>query len=96
MDVGDFLKRIRVSKGMSVREVAKAVGFSASSLSEYENGRTDPPSSKFLKLCEFYNIPLLSTLQETVEVLDYSKFTEESKTKVRAIERFERSVNFKI
>lgn len=85
MNVGKFLQKIRTERGLSLREVASAVGMSPSSINEYEKGLTDPPTSKFLKLCDFYSVKLLLQDDEETETVCYATFSEESKKKIKAI-----------
>lgn len=90
MNVGKFLRKIRIERGLSLREVASAVGIAPSSLCEYEKGLTDPPTSKFLKLCDFYNVSLIRLNDdEDVESVVYADFTEESRNKIKAITKYE-------
>lgn len=94
MNVGLFLQKIRLERGLSLREVSKAVGIAHSSLCEYEKGLSDPPTSKFFRLCDFYNVNLDVFNEENMENIDYHSFTEESKKKIKAIIKFE--MNLKI
>lgn len=89
MNVGKFLRKIRIERGLSLREVASAVGIAHSSLCEYEKGLTDPSTSKFLKLCDFYNVSLIRLNEDDVESVVYADFTEESRKKIKAITKYE-------
>lgn len=89
MNVGMFLNKIRLERGLSLRVVSSAVGIAYSSLCEYEKGLSDPPTSKFLKLCDFYNVKLFGLSDNDTELIYYGDFSEESKKKIKAIIRFE-------
>lgn len=89
MNFGMFLKKIRAERGLSLRDVALAVGIAYSSLCEYENGLSDPPTSKFLMLCDFYNVNPLSFREDNVEYVIYTNFSNESKKKIKAIIKLE-------
>lgn len=56
--LGDELRRLRMLKGTSLREVEKSTGISNAYLSQLENGKTENPSPRVLhKLAEYYSIP---------------------------------------
>lgn len=94
MNVGLFLRKARLERNLSLRDVSKAVGISYSSLCEYEKGLTDPPASKFFKLCDFYNVYLGAFNGEDVESVVYRDFTLKSKKKIKAIVKFEMDLKF--
>lgn len=65
--LGDYLKHLRNSNGLSLREVAEETGISNAYLSHIETGKGNEISfSKAIKLCEFYgiNIADLAATQE--------------------------------
>lgn len=56
--LGEELRRLRLEKGVSLREVEKATEVSNAYLSQLENGKTEQPSPRVLhKLAEYYHIP---------------------------------------
>ncbi len=56
--LGQELRRLRMLKGTSLREVEKATGVSNAYLSQLENGKTDNPSPRVLhKLASHYGVP---------------------------------------
>ncbi|HEX8178634.1 MAG TPA: helix-turn-helix transcriptional regulator [Pyrinomonadaceae bacterium] len=56
--LGEELRRLRINKGVSLREVEKATKVSNAYLSQLENGKTDQPSPRVLhKLAEYYGVP---------------------------------------
>jgi transcriptional regulator with XRE-family HTH domain len=57
-DIGDELRRVRVSRKLSLRSVATAVGVSASLLSQVETGKTQPSVSTLYALVNHLGISL--------------------------------------
>jgi transcriptional regulator with XRE-family HTH domain len=57
-DIGDELRRVRVSRKLSLRSVAAAVGVSASLLSQVETGKTQPSVSTLYALVNHLGISL--------------------------------------
>lgn len=58
LDVGDELRRVRVSRKLSLRSVATEVGVSASLLSQVETGKTQPSVSTLYALVNHLGISL--------------------------------------
>jgi transcriptional regulator with XRE-family HTH domain len=57
-EIGDELRRVRVSRKISLRSVASAVGVSASLLSQVETGKTQPSVSTLYALVNHLGISL--------------------------------------
>jgi HTH-type transcriptional regulator, competence development regulator len=56
--LGEELRRLRLKKGVSLREVEKATEVSNAYLSQLETGKTEQPSPRVLhKLAEYYGVP---------------------------------------
>jgi transcriptional regulator with XRE-family HTH domain len=56
--LGGELRRLRINKGVSLREVERETGVSNAYLSQLENGKSEQPSPRVLhKLADFYQIP---------------------------------------
>jgi transcriptional regulator with XRE-family HTH domain len=56
--LGEELRRLRLEKGVSLREVEKETEVSNAYLSQLENGKTEQPSPRVLhKLAEYYKVP---------------------------------------
>lgn len=94
MNVGKFLKCLRTERNLSLRQVASALHIGASTLSEYESGLTDLPTSKFLLLCDFYNVSPLGVLGDRL-LLDYTDFSLETRKKLLALDEYERKLKIK-
>ncbi|MFJ4328161.1 helix-turn-helix transcriptional regulator [Streptomyces tricolor] len=71
------LRRLRIERGLSLRELAKAVGWDASLFSKMENGQTLGGPEVVQALDQFYGTPgLLVTLWE-LAVADPTQFKEQ-------------------
>jgi len=56
--LGEELRRLRIEKGATLREVEKATDISNAYLSQLENGKAEQPSPRVLhKLAEYYKVP---------------------------------------
>ena len=58
LDIGNELRRVRLAKKLSLRNVASAVGVSASLLSQVETGKTQPSVSTLYSLVNHLGISL--------------------------------------
>lgn len=57
-DLGPELRRIRQSRGVTLRAVEQETGISNAYLSQLETGKIAKPSPNYLyKLADFYNVP---------------------------------------
>ncbi len=62
--VGYKLKQLRMSKGYTQHKVAEALGVSAQHYGTLERGDNSLSLDNVLKLCDFYNITIMSILGE--------------------------------
>ena len=51
-----LLRSARVSKNMQQKEVAEIMGVRGSTISNWENGRSQPDIDEFVKLCSIYGV----------------------------------------
>lgn len=58
------LREGRISKGLKQSDVAKLVGVKPNTLSNYENGVSEPDIDTFASLCEIYNLDFSYVLGE--------------------------------
>lgn len=58
MSVGKALLRVRLSKGMTQREVGEAAGFAVSYISRIENNRVQPTMRTLSRLAEALDTPV--------------------------------------
>ena len=52
----DRLKELRKEKGVSQKEVAKAIGVTISAYSNYEQGLREPSNQILINLCKYYDV----------------------------------------
>lgn len=60
----DKLKEGRLSKGLKQSDVTRLTGIKNTTLSNYENGNTEPDMDTFLKLCHLYDLDYAEILGE--------------------------------
>lgn len=58
------LKKGRLDKGLKQSDVAQKTGIKNTTLSNYENGVTEPDMDTFLTLCELYELDFVSLIEE--------------------------------
>ena len=58
MDLGKAIKTIRVSKGLTQRQLGKAIGCSETNMLFMGTGRTFPRKSKIDAICKVLEIPM--------------------------------------
>lgn len=58
------LKKGRLDKGLKQSDVSKKTGIKNTTLSNYENGVTEPDMDTFLALCELYELDFVSLMEE--------------------------------
>ncbi len=54
--LNDRLKMLRNEKGVSQKEVAKAIGVTLSAYSNYEQGIREPSYEILIKLCKYFQV----------------------------------------
>ena len=60
----EHLKKGRLNKGLKQSDVTKLIGIKNTTLSNYENGVTEPDIDTFLSLCELYELDFISIMEE--------------------------------
>jgi len=84
LEIGNSIKNCRISKNMSTNKLAKAANVATSSLSDWENGRTQPSTDAFFRICDAlgmtpsqvmkfkykdkYRIPVLGTIPAGIPI----------------------------
>lgn len=51
------IKEVRKKKGLSLQQVADAVGLATNTISRYETGKREPKLETWNKLAEYFNVP---------------------------------------
>lgn len=56
--MGERLRRLRLSRGMSLQDVAHALGCHYSTVSAYERGTRNPSHAALSRLAQLYQVPV--------------------------------------
>ena len=82
---GDFLKKLRARKGISLKKVEEGTGISNAYLSQLENGkrRRLPNPTRLKVLADYYNV----SIQQLLEKAGYYKEGDIQETKEQKIEK---------
>jgi transcriptional regulator with XRE-family HTH domain len=68
---GEKLRTLRKRQGMTVRELAEALGYSGHShISEVETGKREPKVGFVLKIADFFQVTTDQLLRDDVELED--------------------------
>lgn len=68
VDVGARIKELRESRNLSIRELARRSGFSASGLSMIERGKNSPSVSTLYKLSQTLGVPITTFFQTNLKL----------------------------
>jgi len=72
LDLGGKIRRLRLKKGMTLKDVSEKTGFSTALLSQIENSIVSPPISTLWKISQALDVKLTFFFQESpVEHQDY-------------------------
>ncbi|GAF66467.1 putative transcriptional regulator [Bacillus sp. TS-2] len=55
---GERLKELRLEKGIYQKEIADLLNIHIRQVQNYEKNESDPPTSKLIKLADFFNVSL--------------------------------------
>lgn len=58
MNIGDKIREIRKSKGMTQADLASILKTSPQNLAQYENGKRNPKSETIIKIADALQVPL--------------------------------------
>ena len=58
MKIGDYLRKLRMKKGLSLRELQKEIGISYNTLGSYERNTAQPTLENIYKICRYFEIPI--------------------------------------
>jgi len=78
LDLGDYIKRVRVSRDFSIRELSRLSGVSHPYISQIENGKISIPSPDILnKLAESLGVSYLE-LMRIAGIIESTTWTDEA------------------
>jgi transcriptional regulator with XRE-family HTH domain len=87
-DIGSKLKKLRLSKKLTLQNVASEIGFSPALISQIENNNISPPIATLSKLATFFGVKMSSLFAEGEEDPRYEVVRkDERKTVPRVISR---------
>ena len=67
--LGEKLRHLRQARGLTVRELAEALGYSGHShLSDIETGKREPRASFIVKIADFYGVSTDQLLRDDVDI----------------------------
>jgi XRE family transcriptional regulator, master regulator for biofilm formation len=69
-NIGDQIKRIRISRGLSLTRLSVIAGISKGYLSSIESHKTNPSAHMIQKLAKALEVPVEQLLNIQVELLD--------------------------
>ncbi len=87
-NIGTKLKKLRISKKLTLQAVAKEIGFSPALISQIENNNVSPPIATLSKLAKFFDVKMSSFFTENDEEPKYEVIRrDDRKTVPRVISR---------
>ena len=72
-EIGSTLKKLRTERGLSIKEVSEDTGFSTSSISRLENGKTSITIRNLIKLLDFYGVKMAEVFSSPVSKLVFRR-----------------------
>ncbi len=67
LKIGEKLKRLRKKRGVTLKEIARATGFSPALISQIENNNISPPIATLMKISKFFNVKISYFFEEEEE-----------------------------
>lgn len=74
---GEYLRKLRIEREFSQEQLAEAMRLSRQSISKWEQGVSTPDIDNFMKLAEFYSVPIESLIKAE-EFSQKPEFAEEN------------------
>ena len=100
MSVSEKLHELRISKGVSQKELADSLGVAQSSVNYWEKGQRDPSITVVKKIAEYFGVSM-DYLMEIDGICDYAhtiaahfdgdEYTEEELAKIKEFAEFVKS-----
>lgn len=79
------IKEVRKKKGLSLQQVADAVGVGNNTISRYETGKREPKLETWNKLAEYFNVPTSYLMGLSDDVNGWKEWTENTGYSVKQI-----------
>lgn len=73
MDIGERIRKVRIQRGLTQKELAEMVGVDQTTISSYENGRRNIDLPTLSKIAKALHISLKDLVTSEVEVIDLPK-----------------------
>jgi transcriptional regulator with XRE-family HTH domain len=93
MNIGDNIKKIRVAKNLSQKEVTVSANLDTAQYSRIENGKTDPSVNTLEKIANALGVSLadlFSATEELKEINSYDKSIMEKVTLMETLNKLEK------
>ena len=90
MNIGKTLKKLRLERNLTIKEVSQATGFSQSTISEYENNITEPSSKRMFALFDLYGINSIMSILYGKELMDITDFSPSGKQRAYELHKAEK------
>lgn len=80
------IKHLRGLKGLRQKELAAALGYGANTISNYENGKSNPNHNDLTVIADYFSVPVEMIIRDDLEKLwttweDVQKWKEKEKNK---------------
>lgn len=79
------IKEVRKKKGLSLQQVAEAVGLGNNTISRYETGKREPKLETWNKLAEYFNVPTSYLMGLSDDVNGWKEWAENTGYSVKQI-----------
>ena len=89
MNIAAHIKKIRLAKKLSQKEVTAAINMGAAQYSRIENGKTDPSVSTLEKIAQALGVTLAELFAEDGQALEINSNDKTLMEKVKLIENLE-------
>lgn len=91
MNIGERIRKIRIEKGMTQKEIAEKCGINDANIRKYESGRQNPKIDTIEKIAKALDVEISELLFEKSEIIEQLK----NLLNTNAIETIKTTFNFK-
>jgi len=89
MNIGEKIKKVRESKGLSQKEVAIALSMNPSQYSKIENGKVDPQFSSIERVATALGVDIAGIVSSDKMITDVNSLNKSVVEKVQLIEQLQ-------